>query len=137
MSYDFINKFQQRLHSLISDIDLVNQHIKKILFSSKQDEIFPVIFVQIDNVRDLSKYDYEMFQVDFDISIYWKDKNTELALAISSKIKEALTAENCKFDKYIAVGVSCHNLSIEQSKDLVSTKLKLEYKSLIALGGVL
>ncbi len=137
MSYDFINKFQHRLYELISSIDLVQKHIKKILFTSKQDEVFPVIFVQINNVRDLSKYNYEMFELDFDISIYWKDKNTELAVAIASDIKNTITAENCRFDKYIAAGISCNNLSIEQARDLVSSKLKLEFKTLISLGGLL
>ena len=137
MSYNFINKFQQRLYELISSLDLVKQHIKKILFTSRQDELFPVIFVQVNNVSDLSKYDYELFEVDFDISIYWKNKNTELALSIASAIKNTLIPENCSFDKYITAGISCNNLSTEQAKDLVSSKLKLEYKTLISLGGLL
>lgn len=136
MSYNFLNQFRIKLYKLISEIGLVKTHIKKILFSIKQNEIFPVIYIRINRVNDLSKYNYEMFEVDFDILIFLNDTNGELAFSIASEIKSTLKAVDCSFSNYIIAGISCQNLSMEQAKDLVSSKLTLEYKSLITTGGI-
>lgn len=131
MSLQFIHKFQLKIYSLLSEAEGIRNNVEKIHLSIVQDGKCPFLLISINKVRDISKFSCPIYEIDFEISIFARDKNQGLLTLIAENASKALTNADYHFDEYIIAGIKAGELSFTKAQDLVLNKLTISYKALL------
>ncbi|RYE05669.1 MAG: hypothetical protein EOP33_00110 [Rickettsiaceae bacterium] len=130
MFANFISDFKVQLYDLLSQDTSIYEKIDSIYLTPPQDAKYPFLLINILEVTNCSKFDWNMYDVEFAICIFSR-KSEQKIDALLDRITNIITPKNCQFGKYqvSALKVSC--LTFDQSRDLISNKLSIKYKSLI------
>ena len=123
MYHDFIYNFQLSLYKLLINDNEIKTKINKIYFSVVQDAKCPFLLVNILNVNNISTNVQNIMQLEFEICIFTNDKNRNIASKISDKI------EHHSFEN--VAGIKANKIELQTSKDLVNTKLVMNYQTLL------
>ena len=79
------------------------------------------------NVNNISTNVQNIIQLEFEICIFTHDKNRNIALNLASKISDKI--ERHSFEN--VAGIKANKIEFQTSKDLVSTKLVMNYQTLL------
>jgi hypothetical protein len=135
MSLNFIHNFQRRVHYVLSTNDKVRSRVKNIYLSAVQDGQYPFLVLNIQKATDISRFAEFIYEIDFEISAFARgNHNQGFLLSLSNEISRCLTPKECGFDQYLVAGLSLADITFEKAGDLLSTKLTMNYKSLIKGG---
>ncbi|WP_341754756.1 hypothetical protein [Candidatus Tisiphia endosymbiont of Dioctria rufipes] len=80
-------------------------------------------------VKNISRLDQNIYEVEFEISAFARDKNQGLLTLLAEKITNKLTANACILQDYASMK-AC-NINFQRSSDLITTKLTIDYKALL------
>ena len=127
MYHDFIYNFQLSLYKLLINDNEIKTKINKIYFSAIQDAKYPFLLVNILNVNNISTNIQNIVQLEFEICIFTNDKNRNLALGLAGKIENKIKRH--AFEN--VAGIKATKIEFQASKDLVSTKLAMNYQTLL------
>ena len=131
MSLQFIHDFQVKIYQLLANNRGVSTQIDKIYLSVVQDAKYPFLLITILNVVNLSRFDQAIYEIDFEIAGFARDKNQGILTSLADKITAVLTMRNCAFQEYILAGLNMLEVKFARSQDLITTKLTINYKALI------
>lgn len=134
MSLKFVDQFTMKIYKLIADITPIKKHIKRIYLTAKQDGIKPFILINITRIEDLTGLIQEIYELDFEISIFTGPESVINAVEIADKIKEKLNLTKKSFDNFEIASMKNTRLTHEQGRDLTTSKLTLNYSALIKQG---
>ncbi|AFC69779.1 hypothetical protein [Rickettsia amblyommatis] len=101
--------------------------LKLIKYIFVQDAKCPFLLVNILHVNNISTNVQNIMQLEFEICIFTNDKNRNIALSLASKISDKI--EHHSFEN--VVGIKITKIEFQTSKDLVSTKLVMNYQALL------
>lgn len=127
MYHDFIYNFQLSLYKLLVNDNEIKNKISKIYFSVVQDAKYPFLLVNILNVNNMSTNVQNIVQLEFEICIFTNDKSRNVALTLASKIGDII--EHNSFEN--VAGIKVNKIEFQTSKDLISTKLVMNYQTLL------
>ncbi|MCC8419159.1 MAG: hypothetical protein LN590_06460 [Rickettsia endosymbiont of Glossina mortisans submortisans] len=127
MYHDFIYNFQLSLYKLLINDNEIKTKINKIYFSVVQDAKCPFLLVNILNVTSISTNVQHIMQLEFEICIFSNDKNRNIVLNLASKISDKI--ERYSFEN--VAGIKANKIEFQTSKYLVSTKLVMNYQTLL------
>lgn len=127
MYHDFIYNFQLSLYKLLINDNELKTKINKIYFSVVQDAKCPFLLVNILSVNNISTKMQNIIQVEFEICIFTNDKNRNTALAVAGKIDDKIKQH--LFEN--VAGIKANKIEFQTSKDLVNTKLVMNYQTLL------
>ncbi|WP_266234633.1 hypothetical protein [Rickettsia rhipicephali] len=127
MHHDFIYNLQLSLYKLLINDNEIKTKINKIYFPVIQDTKCPFLLVNILNVNNISTNVQNIMQLEFAICIFTNDKNRNIALSLASKISDKI--EHHSFEN--VAGIKINKIEFHTSKDLVSTKLVMNYQALL------
>jgi len=127
MYHDFIYNFQLSLYKLLINDNEIKTKISKIYFSVVQDAKCPFLLVNILNVNNISTNVQNIVQLEFEICIFTNDKNRNLALGLAGKIEDKI--KHHAFEN--VAGIKAGKIEFQVSKDLVNTKLVMNYQTLL------
>lgn len=130
MSSTVIHSIKKHLNSIFSNSEEIKKSVKHICFSIKQDLIFPIIFIEIKEISDLSRYNQNKYKLIFDINIYTKDKTNKESLDIAEIIEKEVERLN-EFEKYFIASIKKISIKFDLASDLNSNKTTLSYSALI------
>lgn len=132
MSYNFIDQFLEHIYKIIQQIDSIKEgKIKGIHFNVNSREDFPCIYIITKMVEDKSKFDQKIYQVEFEISAHDRHYGNQFLNNLASEIKEVLIKKNCSFKDHEVIGIANNKIEFEQARDLVSSKVTMNYKAMI------
>jgi len=131
MSLKFINDFQLRIYHALADDHAIRSRIDKIYVSIVQDAKYPFLLINFLKVEDCSKTNHAMYNVDFEICVFARDKTQGLLVSIADMIVVKLTPASCVFENYLILGMKNQYIAFDRSQDLVTTKLIVRYKALV------
>lgn len=133
MSYNFIDKFLIYIYKRLQVMPLIQSgQLKRIYLNIDQDGEFPCIYISAEKVKDISRNDSQMFEFEFDVNIYVKERSKLLLTQIAADVKLTLAKDNEYFDHYEIIGMANSDVSFASAKDLLSNAVCLKYKALIA-----
>lgn len=115
------------MYKLLINDNEIKTKINKIYFSVVQDAKCPFLLVNILNVNNISTNVQNIIQLEFEICIFTNDKNRNMALNLASKISDKI--EHHSFEN--VTGIKANKIEFQTSKDLVSTKLVMNYQTLL------
>ena len=131
MSVNFLYEFHLKLHNLLSTEVKISKMVDKIYISVVQDAKYPFLLINMLSANNISKFTDEIYEVEFEICIFSRDKNQGNLTLLADLIKAKLNLTNSHFIKYIIAGIRLGSVSFERSSDLITTKLIMNYKALI------
>jgi hypothetical protein len=134
MALSFIHDFHMKLHKLLSGDEKIRLKIDRVYISVVQDAKYPFLLINILRAVNLSKPELEMFEVEFEICIFARDKNQGNLTLLADLINTKLNPKNCHFNGYIIAGMRSQSINFQRGQDLITSKLTMLYKTLIKQG---
>lgn len=131
MSLRFIHDFQTRIYHLLAGKNEIRSKIDRIYLSVVQDAKYPFLLISVLGAKNLSKLEQDIYEVEFEISAFARDKTQGLLVRLADEITKVITATECHFAEYIIAGLSLTEVRFIQSQDLVTTKLAIGYRALL------
>ncbi|WP_417904753.1 Rpn family recombination-promoting nuclease/putative transposase [Candidatus Tisiphia endosymbiont of Micropterix aruncella] len=137
MSVNFIHDFHMTIYKLLSSDQDIRLSVDRIYISVVQDAKYPFLLINILKVENISRLDQNIYEVEFEISAFARDKNQGLLTLVAEKITNKLTANACILQDYIVASMKACNINFQRSSDLITTKLTIDYKALLKEKGVI
>ncbi len=131
MSVNFIHDFHMTIYKLLSNDQDIRLSVDRIYISVVQDAKYPCLLINILKVENISRLDQNIYEVEFEISAFARDKNQGLLTLLAEKITNKLTANACILQDYIVASMKACNINFQRSSDLITTKLTIDYKALL------
>lgn len=131
MSFNFIHDFQIRIHRLLSLDEKIRLSVDRIYVAVVQDAKYPFLLINVLKTEDVSKFDLNMYNVEFEIAAFARDKNQGVLISLLEMVTNKLTSVSCNFDDYKISGIKSGEINFVHSQDLLTTKLSIMYKILL------
>ncbi len=131
MSLQFIYQFQARVYELFCASRDIRSLVTGIYLLVQHDAKHPFILISILKVNDISKYEMAIYEIDFEISIFARDKSLESLLKIVSNIASVLKPGVFDGQGYKVASIKHLGLEFVRGHDLLTTKIVMNYKALI------
>jgi hypothetical protein len=119
------------LYKLLSADRDIRLSVDKIYLSVIQDAKYPFILINILQIENLSKLAQDIYQLEFEISAFARDKNHGLLNILVDRITNILTSEACKLQNHVVAGLKLCNINFQRSSDLITNKLVINYQALL------
>jgi len=131
VSLQFIYQFQARIYEIFSRSEQIRALVTGIYLLVQHDAKHPFILISLLKVNDISKYEMAIYEIDFEISIFARDKSLESLLKIVGNIARLLKPEAFDGQGYKALSLKHLGLEFVRGHDLLTTKIVMNYKTLI------
>lgn len=131
MAVNFIQDFQIAIYKLLSDDRDIRLSVDKIYLSVVHDAKYPFILINILQIKNLSKLFQNIYQLEFEISAFARDKNHGLFNILAERISNILTNNACRLQNYVVAGIKLCNINFQRSNDLITNKLVINYQALL------
>lgn len=131
MSLKFIGDFQLKIYQTLAGDHDIRRSIDKIYVSVVADAKYPFLLINFLKVEDCSKTDQALYNIEFEICAFARDKTQGILVSLADMIVSKLTAAACRFENYLIVGIKSQYIAFDRSQDLVTTKLTVRYKALL------
>ena len=131
MSINFIQDFQMTIFKLLSCDSDIRLSVDKIYLSVVQDAKYPFLLINIVKAENISRVTQSIYQLDFEIVAFARDKNQGLLAKLAAKITNKLTEKSCVLPNYIVAGIKACSMNFQRSNDLITTKLTINCKALL------
>ena len=128
---NFIYDLQVKLHQLLSSDQEISREIERIYLSIVQDAKYPFLLINILKAEDTSKSIHPIYDVEFEICAFARDKNQGVLISLADKITDKLNLGAYQLQDYIIAGMRIVSVTFNSSQDLVTSKLTMHYKALI------
>lgn len=119
---------------MLSQQEAIRNKIDKIYLSVPQDAKYPFILINVVKLNNFSKLHQQIYEIDFEINVYARDQNHNLLMAIGEEVSKTLKEDFPHFDDYIVAGINTIQINFEQSNDLITNKINMQYKALLKKG---
>jgi predicted house-cleaning noncanonical NTP pyrophosphatase (MazG superfamily) len=105
--------------------------LPKTYLGAQKDSNYPFILLNILKAENFSRNYLNKFQVSFEVCIFARDKAQENLLEMASKVDDVLSNTNFKNDQCRILSIRSRNFEWVKGHDLLTTKLTINYQSLI------
>lgn len=131
MTVNFIQDFQMTIYKLLSGDSDIRLSVDRIYLSVVQDAKYPFLLINIVKAENISKVIQDIYQVDFEIIAFARDKHQGLLTSLADKITNKLTEKSFILQNYIVAGIKACSMNFQRSNDLITTKLTINCKALL------
>ena len=131
MSLEPLKSFLNKVYGIIDEAEEIKDTVKGVYLSINPKPIYPFVFININktlNVSNLVKYAYS---IDFDVSLFFREKAPQKALTLANCIDSILKIENFAINEYKVLGLKKQDITLSKSQDAFTTKLSINYLGLI------
>ncbi len=115
---------------LKTDVRL-NQMIMGVYLSVQQDAKYPFILVSLVSLRDLSKYTKKIYEIDFEIALFARDRVQEPILKIADHISYLMESHSIGVADAKIISIRKNSIEWARGQDSISMKLVMKYKGII------
>ncbi len=131
MSLSFIDEMQMSLHKLLSETPEIRLVVDRIYITTQQDAKYPFLLINIVQINNISKIRQKIYEVDFEISIFTREKNSKILTILVDNITEIIIKTPAQLKNHIIIGINYNNIIFQKAHDLITTKVTINFKILI------
>lgn len=102
-----------------------------IYLSVQQDAKYPFIMLSILEANDISKHGVDMYEVNFEVCIFVREKAQEFLLKTASNIVASLKPGLLIGGEYSVLSMKDVGLEFVRGHDLLTNKALINYKALL------
>jgi hypothetical protein len=131
MSFKFIQDFQINLYKILAENSELQKIVNNIYFSVVQDAKYPFLLINILKISNNSKFNQSIYDIEFEICIFARDKNNSILISIAKLIIAILEIKVATFEDYMIIGIKPSEITFNSSQDLVTHKMGIHYKTIL------
>lgn len=131
MALDFIHNFQTHLYRTLCEDEKIRLSVDNVYLSITKDAKYPFLLINMIQIKDMSQFTNKIYEVEFEICAFARDKSQKILAPLADKIITKLTPETCKFIGYVVAGIKTGIINFQRGQDLLTTKLSINYVALI------
>lgn len=131
MAYNFIHDFKIQIYEILSGCPNVKSIIDEIYINIVQDAKYPFLLINFNQVVDQSKYNIGIYNIEFEICIFIRDRTNGGLVLLLNEITEILKSTKFKITNYVVAGLKSSEIKFDQAADLITNKLSIKFKALI------
>lgn len=124
-----IHIFYLKIYELLSSSLKIKNVVDNIYIKLVQDAKYPFLVVRINNITNMSNFNANIYDIDFTISIFTKDRNYLVPAQLAEYIIEEINNKKIKFSEYELLGVRLNRIDMDESTDLVTSKMEMKFKT--------
>jgi hypothetical protein len=131
MYHDIIYDFQHSLYNLFINDEGISSKIDGVYLSVVQDAKYPFLLINILNIDNMSVLWQNIAKIDFEICIFTNDKNRNVSFELAQGVTNKINTHSFELTSSALAGIKVINVMLQNSKDLISTKLTIIYQALL------
>jgi hypothetical protein len=131
MSLEVLNSFLTNVYDILDRTAEIKNFVSGVYLSINPNPIYPFIFININKAINQSNCFKYAYSIDFDISLFYRDRHPDKALKLAESINKLVASSNFTFSEYKILGLQKQNVLLSKSEDTLTTKLAINYLSFI------
>ena len=131
MSLQSIGHFQKAIYEMLKTDRQLIQMVMGIYLSVQQDAKYPFILVSLISLQDVSKYSKKIYEIDFEISLFTRDRVQEPVLKIADHIVHLMESQPIGIADATVISMRKNAIEWVRGQDGMSNKLVMKYKGII------
>jgi len=131
MSLQSIGHLQKAIYEMLKTDEQLTKMVAGIYLSVQQDAKYPFILVSLVLLKDMSKYSKKIYDVDFEISLFTRDRVQEPILKISDHISNLMESKPIGIVDVHVISMRKHSIEWVRGQDGMSSKIVMKYKGII------
>lgn len=131
MSLQSIGHLQKAIYEMLKTDQTLNKMISGIYISVQQDAKYPFILISLSSMQDMSKYSRKIYEIEFEIAIFTRDKVQEPVLKIADHIAKLLSENSIGIAGSYVISMRKTSLEWVKGYELTSAKVVMKYKGII------
>jgi len=131
MSLKSIGHFQKAIYEILKTDAELSKMVAGIYLSVQQDVKYPFILVSLTQLQDVSKYTKKIYEIEFEIEIFTREKLHEPALKIADHVSRLIDAKPIGVAVSNVIAMRKNTLEWVRGHDLLTSKLVMKYKGMI------
>jgi len=131
MSLQSIGHFQKAIYEILKTDEKLNKMVSGIYLSVQQDAKYPFILVSLVSLQDVSKYSKKIYDIDFEIALFTRDRVQEPILKIADHISHLIESNSVGIAEANIISMRKNSIDWVRGQDGMSNKLVMKYKGII------
>ncbi len=126
----FIMELKSSIYDLLSKNHEIASSLDKIYLSPVTEAKHPFLLINIAKLKNRSTQSCRIYEAEFELSVFSRAKGQTFLSSVTDNIIELFASTKPKTKHYLTAGINLDSVSFELSKDLVTNKATIFYKSL-------
>jgi len=132
MSLQSIGHFQKAIYETLKTDERLAQMVMGIYLSVQHDAKYPFILVNLISLQDLSKYTKKIYEIDFEIALFTRDRVQEPILKIADHISHLVESQAIGVADASLISMRKNSIEWVRGQDGMSSKLVMKYKGMVS-----
>ena len=131
MSLQSIGHFQKAIYEMLKTDSQLASMVTNIYLSAPQDAKYPFVLVNLVSLQDMSKYNKKIYDIDFEIAIFTRDRVQESVLKIADHIEILMHKSSIGVADAHIVSMRKNSIEWIRGQYNMSNKILMKYKGII------
>jgi len=131
MSLQSIGHFQNAIYEMLKTDEKLTKMVVGIYLSVQHDAKYPFILLSLVLLQDVSKYSKKIYDVDFEVSLFTRDRVQEPILKIADHISHLIESKPIRIADANVISMRKNSIEWVRGQDGMSSKLVMKYKGMI------
>lgn len=131
MSLKSIGHFQRSIYEMLKADEDLKTMVSGIYLTVQQDAKYPFILVSLLELKDVSKYTKTIYEIEFAIALFTRDKVQEPILKIADHISGIMDLNPIGLANANVISMRKYSVEWIRGHDMTSGKVLLKYKGII------
>ena len=131
MSLQSIGHFQKAIYEMLKTDEQLAKMVAGIYLSVQQDAKYPFVLVSLISLQDVSKYSKKIYDIDFEIALFTRDRVQEPILKIADHISHLMESKPIGIAEANVISMRKNSIEWVRGQDGMTNKLVMKYKGII------
>ena len=131
MSLQSIGHFQKAIYEMLKTDEQLAKMVAGIYLSVQQDAKYPFVLVSLISLQDVSKYSKKIYDIDFEIALFTRDRMQEPILKIADHISHLMESKPIGIAEANVISMRKNSIEWVRGQDGMTNKLVMKYKGII------
>ena len=132
MSLQSIGHFQKAIYETLKTDQRLMQMVAGVYLSVQQDAKYPFVLVSLISLQDMSKYSKKIYEIDFEIALFTRDRIQEPILKVAEHISNLMESQSVGIADANLVSMRKNTIEWVRGQDGMSSKLVMKYKGMVS-----
>ena len=127
-----IYQLERAIYTNIMRNQYLASMIKGVFFTNQDTAELPYILIDNVEVDNICLHEDIQYDIKFNLSLFIRDMSSEVLYEMHENIKKAIIVSYLALDGYNVKNINEVKVCVNNGKDLVTTKLEMEYSARLA-----
>ena len=131
MSLQSIGHFQKAIYEMLKMDEQLAKMVAGIYLSVQQDAKYPFVLVSLISLQDVSKCSKKIYDINFEIALFTRDRVQEPILKIADHISHLMESKPIGIAETNVISMRKNSIEWVRGQDGMTNKIVMKYKGII------